>query len=113
MQLSTRTVLGWCLVAATALSSAAVGDSVKTITLPSVTADLPDGLGRKVVLDRCVTCHTARYITNQPRFSRDTWVAEVQKMRKTFGAPVADEQMDDIVNYLMSIRGTPEPASKP
>jgi hypothetical protein len=84
---------------------------VHAITLPSLPTDLPDGPGKQAVLDRCVVCHSPRYITMQPPFSRTVWTAEVDKMRKTFGAPVSDEQADDIVNYLVSIRGTPADAA--
>ena len=86
---------------------------VHTITLPSLPPDLPDGPGKQAVLDRCVVCHSPRYITMQPPFSRTVWTNEVDKMRKTFGAPVADEQVEDIVNYLVSVRGTPDAARPP
>jgi hypothetical protein len=79
--------------------------SVHTITLPVVPFELPDAPGRKAVMDRCVACHTTRYITMQPRFTRETWTNEVTKMKKTFGAPVADEQVEEIVNYLVAVRG--------
>ena len=86
----------------------------RTIILPSLPPDLPDGPGKQVVLDRCVVCHSPRYIMIQPTFSRSVWTAEVDKMRKTFGAPVADEQVEAIVNYLVAIRGTPaDAATKP
>jgi hypothetical protein len=53
-----------------------------------------------------VVCHSTRYITMQPAFPRAVWVAEVDKMRKTFGAPVTEEQAKTIVDYLVAIRGT-------
>ncbi len=81
------------------------GNSVRSITLPSIAFEIPEGPGREPFIARCVACHTSRYVFNQPAFSKDTWTAEVQKMRKTFGAPVGDEQVDDIVAYLMKVRG--------
>jgi hypothetical protein len=87
------------------LRAAEPAQTVKSITLPTVPSELPDAPGRKVVIDRCVTCHTPRYITSQPTFSRDTWIAEVQKMRKNYAAPVGDDQVDEIVNYLVAVRG--------
>jgi hypothetical protein len=95
------------IVAARALMlrAAEPAQTVKSITLPTVATELPDVPGRKVVIDRCVTCHSPRYITNQPPFPRDTWIAEVQKMRKNYAAPVGDDQMDEIVNYLVTVRG--------
>ena len=41
----------------------------------------------------------------QPNFPRKTWIAEVDKMKKVYGAPIQDEQVEPMVNYLVSIRG--------
>ena len=75
------------------------------ITLPSIQVDMPDGPGFKAFTERCVVCHSPQYVLNQPRFSKETWTNEVDKMKKTFGAPIADDQVEDIVNYLVSVRG--------
>jgi hypothetical protein len=53
----------------------------------------------------CATCHTTRYIMIQPPLSRETWVSEVTKMQKTFGAPIPDDKTGEIVEYLVSVRG--------
>jgi hypothetical protein len=37
----------------------------------------------------------------------------VDKMRKTYGAPLTDPQAAEAVEYLVSIRGADAPASKP
>ena len=79
---------------------------VHEIKLPAMTPELPPGPGRETVSATCVICHTTRYITMQPRFSRVAWTAEVDKMRKTFGAPLTDAQAAEVVNYLVAIRGT-------
>jgi mono/diheme cytochrome c family protein len=78
---------------------------VHEIKLPAMTPELPPGPGRETVSATCVICHTTRYITMQPRFSRAAWTAEVDKMRKTFGAPLTDAQAAEVVNYLVAIRG--------
>ena len=80
---------------------------------PVTPAAQPGGPGQPMALSACVLCHTPRYITMQPPFPRKTWVAEVDKMRKTFGAPLTDEQAGQIVEYLVAIRGTGEAASQP
>lgn len=69
---------------------------------------LPPHHGRDAVATSCTICHSPRYITMQPRLTRAVWQAEVQKMRKTFGAPVADESVDEIVDYLVFLNGTAE-----
>ena len=90
------------------------GDStVKTIELPFMQPDLPDAPGKSTILSACVICHSPSYITQQPAFPRKTWEAEVDKMRKTFGAPVPDALVPEIVNYLMAIRGKPDAATQP
>src|SRR5947209_5521771 len=97
----------FALAAVSCLSIARAADSnaVHSITLPVLPPQLPDGPGQKIVLDRCTQCHTTRYILMQPRFSKEFWTTEVAKMKKTYGAPIADDQVEDIVNYLFAIRG--------
>lgn len=86
---------------------------VRSIALPSLNPDLPPGPGRDTVATTCAFCHSGRYITDQPRFPRQTWVNEVDKMRKTFGAPLTDQQAADAVEYLVAIKGVDQPATKP
>jgi mono/diheme cytochrome c family protein len=86
--------------------SAKPTSGVHEIKLPAMPVDLPPGAGRETVAVTCVICHSTRYITTQPRFSRAAWTAEVDKMRKTFGAPLTDAQAAEVVNYLVAIRGT-------
>ena len=81
------------------------GRGAKTITLPQIEAKLPEGPGREAVQQGCVLCHSTRYITMQPGFSKEVWTASVDKMRKTFGAPITNEQVPAIVDYLVAIRG--------
>jgi cytochrome c5 len=78
---------------------------VHTITMPTLPPDLPAGPNRDLTINRCTLCHSTRLITIQPVFSREAWTAEVKKMRTVFGAPVAPDDADAIVDYLMSIRG--------
>ena len=90
--------------------SLAADDGAKTggvheIQLLAMQVELPTGPGRETVAATCVICHSTRYITMQPRFSRAAWTAEVDKMRKTFGAPMTDAQAAEAVNYLVAIRG--------
>jgi hypothetical protein len=96
------------LAGGSALHRNAIADTpndVHSITLPTMQPDLPDGPNRDLTVNRCTLCHSTRLITMQPKFSREAWTAEVKKMRTVFGAPVAPEDADSIVDYLMSIRG--------
>jgi cytochrome c5 len=89
-------------------AEAAKDEEEKSIQLPVIAPDLPDGKGLAAVNAACTMCHSTRYITMQPNFPRKTWIANVDKMRKTFGAPVSDQQAAEIVDYLIAVRGTPE-----
>ncbi|MET0166181.1 MAG: cytochrome c [Vicinamibacterales bacterium] len=49
----------------------------------------------------CVACHSLDYIELNSRFlDRKGWEAEVTKMMKAFGAPVKEEDVPAIVDYL-------------
>ena len=108
--LSTITLLA--AVSVTAISRAAAPQSshVKSITLPSMEPSLPPGPGRDAAATGCVLCHSAQYIFMQPRFPRETWVAQVDKMRKTYGAPLTDDQAKQIVEDLTAVRRPEAPA---
>ena len=78
---------------------------IKEIELDYHAPDLPPGPGQRVFATQCVICHSPRYVLNQPVFPRKTWTAEVHKMVKGYGAPIAPEQEKEIVNYLVSWHG--------
>ena len=101
----TGVALGIGALSLAADDGAKTGGAVHEISLPAMPAELPAGPGRDTVAATCVICHSTRYITIQPRFSRAAWTAEVDKMRKTYGAPMTDAQAGEAVNYLVAIRG--------
>lgn len=73
------------------------------ITLPQETATFKPGTNREAVMNNCTTCHSADYIQTQPRgpkFKKDFWTAEVNKMIKVYGAPIDDADIPKIVDYL-------------
>jgi hypothetical protein len=41
----------------------------------------------------------------QPPLQRKEWVEVVHKMVKTYGAPIAPEAQEQIVDYLVTARG--------
>ena len=64
---------------------------------------LAPGLDRDVAQGICSACHSVDYIQSQPRgpnFKKDFWQAEVTKMIKVYGAPIADGDVSKIVDYL-------------
>jgi len=77
-----------------------------SIQLPNIMTDLKPGEGKVTVDTYCIMCHSLDYITMQPNFSRAQWTATVNKMIKTFGAPINDKDAKIIINYLDMQYGT-------
>ena len=69
---------------------------------PAPALDLVPGNGVEEVRIYCNTCHTPRYITMQPPFPAATWEAEVNKMKKAYGATIPDEETHKITAYLQA-----------
>jgi hypothetical protein len=80
---------------------------IHAVTMPDLAEpELPDAPGRAVLVGACSTCHTLRYVLDQPPLPRRTWAAEVDKMRKVYHAPFPEEMSAPIVDYLVAVRGT-------
>jgi hypothetical protein len=86
---------------------------VHTIVMPHDEPVFPPGPGRDEFVTACVVCHSPRYITMQPQFSRTTWLGEVNKMKDVYGAHISDEQVLKITDYLVSINGKPDASQAP
>jgi sulfite dehydrogenase (cytochrome) subunit B len=88
------------LLAAGAAMVTALAAGLK-IELPTGTATLKPGPGAELAGGQCLICHSADYITTQPRDKPLAfWKAEVEKMKKVYGAPIADDQIDPVSEYL-------------
>ena len=62
---------------------------------------LKDGPGRQLVEANCVMCHSLDYIPmNSPFLDRKGWEASVTKMMKVMGAPIPNDEVPGIVDYL-------------
>ena len=62
---------------------------------------LKDGPEAVTVRANCSTCHSVDYIQmNAPFMKKAGWEAEVRKMMKVMGAPVPEEEVARIVDYL-------------
>jgi sulfite dehydrogenase (cytochrome) subunit B len=62
--------------------------------------------GSDLVRARCAICHSLDYIPmNSPFMTRTGWEAEVRKMIKMMGAPVAEAEVAPIVDYLAAHYG--------
>lgn len=82
------------------------------IELPAETPHLKSAPGGELVLAQCLICHSADYLTSQPRLSRAYWQGTVAKMQAKFGAPIEAKDVDAVVDYLVKNYGS-EAAPKP
>jgi hypothetical protein len=81
---------------------------VKVIQLPADVEQLrPSPLpGYVKAQSQCVACHSAEYMLYQPASApRGYWENMVKRMKGVFKAPVNDEDMPLIVDYLVKTYG--------
>lgn len=91
-----------------AVSAPASSDGNYSVSpFPFVAPKLAEGEGRAETESFCAICHSTRYITMQPPLPAATWEAEVNKMTKTFGAPIPEASAKKIISYLQT-HYTPE-----
>ena len=69
---------------------------------PVPAVDLAPGDGLQDVQIYCNTCHIPRYITMQPPLPAAAWETEVNKMNKTFGAGIPEDNTKKIILYLQA-----------
>ncbi|HEX5154571.1 MAG TPA: hypothetical protein VFW07_24160 [Parafilimonas sp.] len=80
-----------------------ISTETKLVDVPE--ASLPNAPGAEAFRMNCMICHSERYIQMQPEFPGKTWEKIVDKMIKSYGAPIADSTSQTIVNYLTTIKG--------
>ncbi len=81
----------------------AAGAKPVAYKLPDETAAFKPGPNLDVVQNNCTACHSADYVATQPRgpkYKKDFWQAEVNKMIKIYGAQIDDADVGKIVDYL-------------
>jgi sulfite dehydrogenase (cytochrome) subunit B len=83
-----------------------------TVTPPPETGEFKAAPGVEVVQASCLTCHSSEYVTTQPPLPRAFWEANVKKMIERFAAPVPQEQVPAIVDYLVATYGAPPKPAK-
>ncbi len=88
-----------------ALISAAALAAADSWELPLDEPQLKAGPGVELVAQNCQICHSADYISTQPRMNRTAWSATVQKMREKYGATLQTNQVDQVLDYLVSTYG--------
>lgn len=101
-----KTAVFAILLALSVTAYAKEGGTVRSITLPAVETNLAAGEGKVLVTSNCSSCHSLDYIVMQPKLSADAWTGTVNKMRKVFGAEIADADAATIASYLAKNYGT-------
>jgi len=84
--------------------------STLLFALPVLAAEsdihLKDGAGKQAVEANCSMCHSLDYIPmNSPFLDRKGWEGSVNKMIKAMGAPIAETDVQTIVDYLAAQYG--------
>ena len=89
----------------------AAANPVHSIALPQYPPEIAPGPNVDTYRTNCLTCHTARYVLMQPRFSKTVWQNEVKKMVDAYGAPISEADQALIVEYLVAVKGVEPPAT--
>lgn len=107
--LAIGTVQAQAQQSATTVTSASVTLQSVTVRLPISDRQFADDsagdAGAEAINANCLTCHSAGMVLNQPALTRTAWQQEVQKMRTQFKAPVDDQAVPAIVDYLVAHKG--------
>jgi mono/diheme cytochrome c family protein len=75
------------------------------VNLPASTALFPAGKGSEIANANCLICHSAGMALRQPPLTVDEWHAEISKMKAAFGAPIPDDQIGALADYLGAVDG--------
>jgi cytochrome c5 len=92
-------------------SAKAAANPVHSIVLPQYPPEIAAGPNVDVYRKDCLTCHTARYVSMQPHFSKTVWQNEVKKMVDAYAAPISEADQALIVEYLVAVKGVEAPAT--
>jgi hypothetical protein len=82
------------------------------VQLPQSDGAFPAGEGVDIANSQCLICHSAGMVLHQPPLTHDQWLAEINKMRISYGAPIPTEQVEALANYLDSISGAKSAAAQ-
>jgi len=103
-----RIIVGMAMMGVT---GAALLLAAEKYELPPETTKLKPGPGAELVIAQCLLCHSADYISTQPRLSRAAWNAAVMKMKDKYGAPINTNTVPRLVDYLTKSYGAESMAS--
>ena len=83
-------------------SAPRAGFPVETVRLRA--SALP---GYDVARQKCDTCHSVDYVAYQPPgMTQAQWTAEMTKMQHAYGAPISDDEVKLLAQYLAVTYGS-------
>jgi mono/diheme cytochrome c family protein len=96
----------WIVVGVTCVNVVSAVLAADAWKLPPETVKYQPGPGMELAVANCALCHSADYISTQPRLSSVAWKTTVEKMRLKYGAPIATNNVEAIAKYLATAYGT-------
>ncbi|MDQ7042422.1 MAG: sulfite:cytochrome C oxidoreductase subunit B [Sulfurimonas sp.] len=75
------------------------------IEVPYISYEIKMGKGFDAVQSNCLMCHSFGYIINQGPQSKEFWAKKTDKMITHFKAPMVQEDIDTVVEYLFKHYG--------
>jgi|HubBroStandDraft_6_1064221.scaffolds.fasta_scaffold33070_4 cytochrome c553 len=75
-----------------------------SVSFPHSDGTFPGGAETAAINNDCLICHSAGMVLDQATLSRAEWQGEVEKMRDSFKAPFAAEDIPAIVDYLANLK---------
>jgi cytochrome c5 len=79
--------------------------AIVRVEFPASKETFPPGIGADIASSQCLICHSAGMVLTQPPLKKDEWRAEIMKMRSSYGAPIPEDQVDGLSEYLKNING--------
>jgi cytochrome c len=86
------------------------------IELPRETEVFKHDTGAEIANGQCLICHSVEYVSTQPKKDRVFWAASVKKMQDKYGAPISQEQVEPLLDYITKNYGvvdTNAPSTNP
>ncbi|HNP59684.1 MAG TPA: c-type cytochrome [Nitrospirales bacterium] len=87
---------------------------VSILNLPPDPISFQPGSGSELASRYCLMCHSAEYVYMQPPHPHGQWMEIVNKMKESFGCPIPNEDMAQLVDYLVTQNSLqPSPSAPP
>jgi cytochrome c5/quercetin dioxygenase-like cupin family protein len=111
---NTAIIVPGILVACSAVLALAAGSVAPAAAVPRAQAkdaasQMPDGAGKKIIVEKCQVCHSLERIVTSRR-EKDDWQAVIDLMVEE-GATLTDDEAKTVVNYLAANYGPNGPSA--